>query len=161
MTRKAAIVSDGHVVDHPIENLVVKFTYKAYRDFIPVNASHRDVYNRKVNVKVFRVEVTETWTRSGQLLYSKQFNTVVSSRANDIAVLFREFKKCQSHSEIHEMVKKAKRDFRVSIEKDAINKLKSILGSEGKKYPPMIKSKRGRHEPRPEIELPWEKQAKR
>ena len=159
MTKKLAIVSDGHVVDHPIDNLVVRFTYKAYRDFIPVSASVNDIH-RKVNVKVFRVEVTETWTRCGQLLYSKEFNTVVSSRANDIAVLFREFKKCNTHKEIHEMVKKAKRDFRVSIEKDALMKLKSVLGSEGLYRSPFPKTKRRRHKPRPEIHLPWEDKAK-
>jgi len=108
-----------------------------------------------VEIKAFRITVTEVWLWEGQPYRDMTHDFgFITSRAGEFAYALRLMKECDSIDEMRKVVASIENDFRAALNRDSTRELKRILGI-GRKKAPLYKRTNRDPQPLPQIKLPW------
>jgi hypothetical protein len=138
-------------------NLTKSFTFSVYKANAPVNTRELWVMPT-VHVSTYSIEVEECWYREDTLIFNGTHDfRYVTSRSSEAAYAVSALRRCESIDEMTKVLEPLRVEFRASIYKDAIRKLRTMLDGKKKPYKPKVKKPQ---KPIPQIVLPWENRDK-
>lgn len=152
MMKKQLTLSNAHTVRKG--DITRTFTFKVYEGLTDVYAEYQKEYGH-VKVKAYCIEIYEEWADTKRVLFTRNHSFgYITSRSNEVAYLFTQFKKCDSLKEMADVVNKLKWEYRVTLQKDGQRKLREILEGPKSSFPVWRRTRQ--HTPLPQIKLPWD-----
>jgi hypothetical protein len=139
-------------------NLVKDFHIKAYQGRMTVSAKYKK-HRGVVRIKAYKIYVSERWTRDGEIVFQGSYDTqYFTSRSNNVGSMMRLFTECSSTQEMHKTLKPLREKFYADIKRDAERQLQRELGLI-KPSSNVLQSNK-KHQPLPQIQLPWDSEDK-